>query len=65
MYSLTPDRHFLVGPRRDLPGLTLLGGFSGHGFKFASVIGEIAAQFAVTGKTGLPVDKFDPHRFDS
>ncbi|MFJ8015371.1 N-methyl-L-tryptophan oxidase [Streptomyces sp. NPDC096339] len=64
MYSLTPDRHFLVGPRADLPGLTLLAGFSGHGFKFATVIGEIAAQFAVTGKSALPVEKFDPHRFD-
>ncbi|MFJ2784499.1 MULTISPECIES: N-methyl-L-tryptophan oxidase [unclassified Streptomyces] len=64
MYSLTPDRHFLVGPRRDLPGLTLLGGFSGHGFKFASVIGEIAADFATTGGTALPVSPFDPHRFD-
>ncbi|GAA2815572.1 N-methyl-L-tryptophan oxidase [Streptomyces showdoensis] len=63
-YALTPDRHFLVGPRKDLPGLTLLGGFSGHGFKFASVIGEIAAQFATDGGTALPVSAFDPHRFD-
>ncbi|GAA2093997.1 N-methyl-L-tryptophan oxidase [Kitasatospora saccharophila] len=64
MYSLTPDRHFLVGGRRELPGLTLLGGFSGHGFKFATVIGEIAAELACDGSTRLPVAQFDPHRFD-
>ncbi|MFG2695301.1 N-methyl-L-tryptophan oxidase [Kitasatospora sp. NPDC048407] len=63
MYSLTPDHHFLLGPRRELPGLTLLGGFSGHGFKFATVIGEIAADFACDGSTRLPVAQFDPHRF--
>ena len=63
-YALTPDRHFVVGQRRDLPGLTVLAGFSGHGFKFAPVLGEIAAQLALTGRTDLPVQLFDPHRFD-
>jgi sarcosine oxidase len=65
MYSLTPDQHFAVGQRRDLPGLTLLAGFSGHGFKFAPVLGEIAAQLALTGTTDLPIELFDPHRFDA
>ncbi len=63
-YTLTPDRHFIVGPRRELPGVTLLAGFSGHGFKLAPVIGEIAAQIALTGRTELPIPLFDPHRFD-
>jgi sarcosine oxidase len=64
MYTLTPDHHFAVGQRRDLPGLTLLAGFSGHGYKFAPVLGEVAAQLALTGATDLPVQLFDPHRFD-
>jgi sarcosine oxidase len=64
MYTLTPDEHFVIGHRRDLPGLTLLAGFSGHGFKFAPVVGEIAAQLALTGRCGLPIGLFDPHRFD-
>jgi sarcosine oxidase len=64
MYVVTPDRHFAVGQRRDLPGLTLLAGFSGHGFKFAPVLGEIAAQLALNGVTDLPIELFDPHRFD-
>ncbi|MGA8114526.1 MAG: FAD-dependent oxidoreductase, partial [Actinocatenispora sp.] len=64
MYTVTPDEHFLIGGRPDLPGLTLLGGFSGHGFKFASAVGEIAAELATTGRTSLPVDMFAPDRFD-
>jgi sarcosine oxidase len=63
-YTLTPDQHFLVGQRRDLPGLTVLAGFSGHGFKLAPVIGEIAAELALTGRSPLPIPLFDPHRFD-
>jgi sarcosine oxidase len=63
-YTLTPDRHFLVGQRRDLPGLTVLAGFSGHGFKLAPAIGEAAAELALTGRTALPIGLFDPHRFD-
>src|SRR6266487_4966035 len=49
---------------RDLPGLTVLAGFSGHGFKLAPVIGEIAAELALTGRSPLPIPLFDPHRFD-
>jgi sarcosine oxidase len=65
MYALTPDEHFAVGQRRDLPGLTLLAGFSGHGYKFAPALGEAAAQLALTGATDLPIEPFDPHRFDA
>jgi sarcosine oxidase len=64
MYTLTPDLDFIVGRRRDLPGVTLLGGFSGHGFKFATLMGEVAAQLALTGATDVPVALFNPHRFD-
>lgn len=64
MYDLTPDGHFLIGPHRDLPGVTVLGGFSGHGFKFASAIGDIAADYALTRHTDRLVAPFDPHRFD-
>lgn len=63
MYDRSPDGHFVIGPHRDLPGLTLLGGFSGHGFKFASVVGDIAADFALSGGTARDVRSFDPHRF--
>ncbi len=60
MYSLTPDRHFLVGPHE---GMTVLGGFSGHGFKLAPVIGEIAAALAADGHSDFALDLFAPGRF--
>ena len=64
MYTLTPDLDFIVGCRRDLPGVVLLGGFSGHGFKFSPLMGEVAAQLALTGETDMPIALFDPHRFE-
>ena len=51
MYSLTPDHHFVVDRHPEHPRLILCGGFSGHGFKFAPVIGEIAADLALDGGT--------------
>lgn len=62
MYSLTPDRNFIVGRLPSLPGLTLLGGFSGHGFKFASAIGEIAARSALAEPPLLETAGMDPGR---
>lgn len=51
MYSLTPDRHFVIDRHPRDARVVLCGGFSGHGFKFASAIGEIAAQLAIDGET--------------
>nr|WP_017571420.1 N-methyl-L-tryptophan oxidase [Nocardiopsis halotolerans] len=64
MYTMTPDEHFLIGHRRELPGLVLAGGFSGHGYKFASAVGVALADLAQHGRTDLPIDPFDPHRWD-
>ena len=65
MYTMTPDEHFLIGRRDELPGLVLAGGFSGHGFKFASAVGEALADLARDGRTDLAIGMFDPHRFDA
>jgi sarcosine oxidase len=65
MYTMTPDEHFLIGRRDELPGLVLAGGFSGHGFKFASAVGQALADLAREGRTDLPVGMFDPHRWDA
>jgi sarcosine oxidase len=62
MYSNTPDRHFLVGPVPGYDNVTVLGGFSGHGFKFASVLGDIAADLATQGRTSRPIELFAPAR---
>jgi sarcosine oxidase len=63
IYTLTPDRHFLIDLHPDHPNVALAAGFSGHGFKFASVVGEILADLADAGRTDLPIDLFRFDRF--
>ena len=63
MFTNTPDEHFIVDL---LPGNTqvaVAAGFSGHGFKFASVIGEILAELAITGETEHNIDLLKIDRF--
>jgi sarcosine oxidase len=64
MYTMTPDEHFVIGM---LPGtaarVVVAAGFSGHGFKFTPVVGEVLADLATTGTTPYPVDFLAPTRF--
>ncbi|HUF63261.1 MAG TPA: N-methyl-L-tryptophan oxidase [Verrucomicrobiales bacterium] len=62
-YTNSPDHHFIIGPHPAEPRVILAAGFSGHGFKFASVIGEILAELAVEGKTRHSMTLFSPARF--
>jgi sarcosine oxidase len=62
-YTNTPDDHFIVGLHPQHPQVVLAGGFSGHGFKFASVLGEVLADLAITGGTRHPVGFLTPSRF--
>ena len=62
MYTNTPDQHFVVSAHPDHPQVVIAAGFSGHGYKFCSVIGEILADLAVEGETPHPVDLFSPAR---
>jgi glycine/D-amino acid oxidase-like deaminating enzyme len=63
MYTLTPDRHFVIDRHPRHPAVAVAAGFSGHGFKFASVVGEILADLAEAGQTELPIDMFRATRF--
>ena len=51
LFENTPDEHFIVDLHPDASGVVCLGGGSGHGFKFCSVLGEIAADLALDGQT--------------
>lgn len=62
MYTTTPDAHFVVGLHPTHSNVVVLGGFSGHGYKMAPVMGEIAAQLATSGKTAHDISLFDPRR---
>ncbi|MBA3652057.1 MAG: N-methyl-L-tryptophan oxidase [Chthoniobacterales bacterium] len=64
-YSLTPDGHFVVDRHPEHPGLVLCGGFSGHGFKFAPVIGEIAADITLAGTTRQEIGFLSLRRFEN
>jgi monomeric sarcosine oxidase len=65
MYTCTPDEHFLVGRLARAPHVVLLGGFSGHGYKMASVVGEIAADLVEKGTSAFDLGMFAPERFAS
>jgi sarcosine oxidase len=62
MYSNTPDEHFVITRPPDYTNITVACGFSGHGFKFVPVIGEVLADLATTGGTSHPIGLFDPRR---
>jgi sarcosine oxidase len=62
MYSNTTDEHFVITRHPDYANVTVACGFSGHGFKFVPVVGEIVADLATTGTTAHPIGLFDPHR---
>jgi sarcosine oxidase len=64
MYSMTPDGHFLFDKQSDMP-LVIGAGFSGHGFKFTSVLGEVAADLIQYGRSSLNIDFLSVDRFRS
>jgi sarcosine oxidase len=63
MYTLTPDEHFVVGLHPNYPEVAIGCGFSGHGFKFASVMGEILADLVLEGETWHSIRFLSPQRF--
>ena len=64
LYTNSEDENFMID---HLPGydgrVIIAAGFSGHGFKFASVIGEILADLALKGETDLPIEFLRLSRF--
>jgi sarcosine oxidase len=65
LYTNTPDRHFVVDRHPDDPAILVLSPCSGHGFKFASVMGEIAADLVLTGRSRFDLAPFSLRRFRS
>lgn len=62
MYSNTPDEHFVITRHPNYANVTVACGFSGHGFKFVPVVGEILADLATSGATAHPIELFDTGR---
>ena len=58
LFTNSPDEHFIIDVLPDCPQVAIAAGFSGHGFKFCSVVGEIMAELVVDGGTNLDTGLF-------
>ncbi|WP_158892504.1 N-methyl-L-tryptophan oxidase [Amycolatopsis anabasis] len=62
MYTNTPDEHFVIARHPGHARVVVACGFSGHGFKFVPVVGEVVADLVTKGATRHPISLFDPAR---
>lgn len=65
MYTMTPDGHFILDRHPLHESVCFAAGFSGHGFKFAPLIGSIMADLAIDGRTSEPIRFLGLNRFSS
>ncbi|MBU88672.1 MAG: N-methyl-L-tryptophan oxidase [SAR202 cluster bacterium] len=63
MFTNTSDEHFILDRVPGYGNVFLAAGFSGHGFKFSSVVGEIMADLVTYGKTKHDINMFRVDRF--
>jgi sarcosine oxidase len=62
-FEHSPDRHFIIDKLTDFPGAWVIAGLSGHGFKYASALGELAKDLVVHGKSAYDLSPFRLRRF--
>jgi len=62
MYTNTPDENFVISAHPEHPQVAIACGFSGHGYKFCGVVGEILADLMTKGETRHPIGLFSPER---
>ena len=63
LYTLTPDKHFVVDSHPQYNHIAIGAGFSGHGFKFTTLTGKMLAELALEGKTKHDTSLFKLSRF--
>ena len=63
LYTNTPDGHFVIDRHPEYEQVTLACGFSGHGFKFVPVVGEVLADLAERGSTKHAIEFLGLSRF--
>jgi sarcosine oxidase len=64
LFELSPDEHFLIDRHPETEAAVVGAGFSGHGFKFCSVVGEILADLVLDGRTHHDIELFRLDRFE-
>jgi sarcosine oxidase len=62
-YTMTPDEDFAIDLHPEHPQIVIASACSGHGFKFAVVIGEILADLAISRRTSHPIERFRIDRY--
>ena len=65
MYTNTTDGHFIIDFLPEDSNVVIASACSGHGFKFASVIGEIVADLVLAGETTHPIEFVSAARLES
>ncbi|MEM1239173.1 MAG: N-methyl-L-tryptophan oxidase [Cyanobacteria bacterium P01_H01_bin.26] len=63
LYTLTPDKDFIVDQHPTYPHVVIGAGFSGHGFKFTTLMGKMLADLATNGHTPYDTSLFKIARF--
>ena len=63
LYTMTPDTDFIIDTSPEDDRIVVVSPCSGHGFKFAGVVGEIAADLAISGDTEQDISRFRIDRF--
>lgn len=63
LYTRTPDEHFVLGRHPERERIVLVGGGSGHAFKFAPEIGALAANMVANKSSEAVLKRFNPDRF--
>jgi sarcosine oxidase len=64
MFTNTPDEHFIIDTLPGAPAVTVVSACSGHGYKFAPMMGAIAADLALDGGTDHDIEMFRIDRFE-
>ncbi|MFJ8511836.1 N-methyl-L-tryptophan oxidase [Lysinibacillus xylanilyticus] len=62
-YSMTPDEDFIIDLLPEHQNIVIAAGFSGHGFKFSSAVGEVLADLTLNGKSKQDLSLFKLSRF--
>ncbi|MBX3069258.1 MAG: N-methyl-L-tryptophan oxidase [Thermomicrobiales bacterium] len=63
LYTMTPDKHFILDRHPEHEQVVIACGFSGHGFKFAPVVGEVLSDLTIDGQTDHPIGFLRASRF--
>jgi N-methyl-L-tryptophan oxidase len=62
MYTLTPDDKFIIDLHPKYSNVAIAAGFSGHGFKFSSAVGQALSNLIISGKNEIDISQFSINR---